>query len=73
MEITITNFNQIQGDEFDQIGKIFAADLHTFLINYEVQETFFLFCMMDYKVERDWPSNSNYVMFTFYIKHLLLN
>ena len=42
MEITITNFNQIQGDEFDQIGKIFAADLHTFLINYEVTRNFFL-------------------------------
>ena len=48
MEITITNFNQLQGDEFDQIGKIFAVDLYEFFIM--KYWNFLLVCMMDYKL-----------------------
>ena len=41
MEINKANFNQVQGDEFDQIGKIFAVDLYKLFIIMKLWSCFF--------------------------------
>ena len=55
MEINKANFNQVQGDEFDQIGKIFAVDLYTFLIVWKLFYVFFLIpIIIKCKGQRAW-------------------